>query len=92
MDLHAHLATTEIIGFLAGEWRANEKKLYVQSAFPTRSLEHTSMDPTHALGADRHLNVEMDPISEIEVRQKIKEKNLKVCFEIILLSKIFDNC
>ncbi|KAJ3052869.1 hypothetical protein HK102_011816, partial [Quaeritorhiza haematococci] len=39
MDLHAHLMQTEVIGFLAGEWDREEKKLRVVSAFPCRGLE-----------------------------------------------------
>ena len=68
MDLHSHLVSTEIIGFLAGHWDVASKHINVQAAFPCRSI-HT--------GAD-HVNVEMDPDAELEVRRKIKERELRI--------------
>ncbi|KAG9292964.1 hypothetical protein G9A89_016326 [Geosiphon pyriformis] len=68
MDFHAHLMQTEIIGFLAGHWNAEEKKLIIKATFPCRSLE-TGQD---------HTNVEMDPTSEWEVRQAIHDRDMRV--------------
>ncbi|KAG2222327.1 hypothetical protein INT45_001590 [Circinella minor] len=68
MDFHAHLMTTEIIGFLAGEWDKVKKKMCIKEAFPCRSLNTGQND----------VNVEMDPTSAIETRQLIEEKNMTV--------------
>jgi proteasome lid subunit RPN8/RPN11 len=68
MDFHAHLMTTEIIGFLAGEWDKESMRMSVREAFPCRSIETGQND----------VNVEMDPESAIETRQIIEERNLKV--------------
>ncbi|KAI9313835.1 hypothetical protein BX666DRAFT_1863795 [Dichotomocladium elegans] len=68
MDFHAHLMTTEIIGFLAGEWDKDKKKMCIKEAFPCRSLNTGQND----------VNVEMDPTSDIETRQLIHDKNLTV--------------
>lgn len=86
-DIHAHLVAHEIIGFLAGTWNAQTggislwKKpwkiiycyffpffvdLHVEEAFPCNSI---------VSGPD---NVEMDPESEMTVRNAIFEKNLFV--------------
>uniref|UniRef100_K3WY85 MPN domain-containing protein n=1 Tax=Globisporangium ultimum (strain ATCC 200006 / CBS 805.95 / DAOM BR144) TaxID=431595 RepID=K3WY85_GLOUD len=69
-DLHAHLATCEIIGFLGGRWDETKKILYIQAAFPCRSL---MID-----GDDGSTDVEMDPGSEIELRQIIQNAELEV--------------
>ncbi|KAF1316793.1 Metalloprotease family, partial [Globisporangium splendens] len=69
-DLHAHLATCEIIGFLGGRWDEVNKILYIQAAFPCRSL---MID-----GDDGSTDVEMDPGSEIELRQIIQNAELEV--------------
>lgn len=68
MDFHAHLMTTEVIGFLAGEWNKEKMQMSIREAFPCRSIETGQND----------VNVEMDPASAIEVRQLIEERNLKV--------------
>ncbi|ORZ21422.1 hypothetical protein BCR42DRAFT_448268 [Absidia repens] len=68
MDFHAHLMTTEIIGFLAGEWDRKTKRLLVKEAFPCRSLNT----------GQNEVNVEMDPTSALETRQLIEEKNMTV--------------
>ena len=59
MDLHAHLAISEIIGFLAGSWDPKEQVVHVIDAFPCRSAEHDEMD--------RRVDVEVDPVAETEV-------------------------
>ncbi|CAI5714165.1 unnamed protein product [Peronospora destructor] len=69
-DLHAHLATCEIIGFLGGKWDEASKTLYIQAAFPCRSLV---ID-----GDDGSTDVEMDPGSEIELRGIIENAQLEV--------------
>ncbi|GMF50748.1 unnamed protein product [Phytophthora fragariaefolia] len=69
-DLHAHLATCEIIGFLGGKWDEDSKTLYIQAAFPCRSLV---ID-----GDDGSTDVEMDPGSEIELRGIIENAQLEV--------------
>jgi len=66
-DFHSHLAYTEIIGFLAGDWNENEKLITIDEAFPCKSL---------ASGSD-NVNVEMDPTSELEVREIINKKRKK---------------
>ncbi|KAI9019599.1 hypothetical protein CLU79DRAFT_758048 [Phycomyces nitens] len=68
MDFHAHLMTTEIIGFLAGEWDSTRKHMCIREAYPCRSLNTGQND----------VNVEMDPTSAIETRQLIEEKNMTV--------------
>ncbi|GLE05930.1 hypothetical protein PINS_up015141 [Pythium insidiosum] len=69
-DLHAHLATCEIIGFLGGRWDEASRTLYIQAAFPCRSLV---ID-----GDDGSTDVEMDPESEIELREIIQNAKLEV--------------
>lgn len=69
-DLHSHLATCEIIGFLGGRWDEVTKTLYIQAAFPCRSL---MID-----GDDGSTDVEMDPESEIELREIIQNAQLEV--------------
>ncbi|KAK3820552.1 MAG: hypothetical protein JOS17DRAFT_688500, partial [Linnemannia elongata] len=68
MDFHAHLMTSEIIGFLAGEWSPATRTIHVKAIFPCRSL------PTE----HNHVNVEMDPTSEFEVRQEIEKRNMRI--------------
>lgn len=69
-DLHSHLATCEIIGFLGGRWNEATKTLDIQAAFPCRSL---MID-----GDDGSTDVEMDPGSEIELREIIQNAQLEV--------------
>ncbi|KAI9277546.1 hypothetical protein BY458DRAFT_471908 [Sporodiniella umbellata] len=68
MDFHSHLMTTEIIGFLAGEWDRENRVMTIREAYPCRSIETGRND----------VNVEMDPTSAIETRQLIEECNMKV--------------
>ena len=69
-DLHSHLAECEIIGFLGGKWDAENQIVYVQAAFPCRSLTGG--------GYDGSTDVEMDPSSEIQLRDIIRQQNLQV--------------
>ncbi|GJJ76776.1 hypothetical protein EMPS_09135 [Entomortierella parvispora] len=68
MDFHAHLMTAEIIGFLAGDWNPETRMIHIKAIFPCRSL------PT----GQNHINVEMDPTSEFEVRQEIEKRNMRI--------------
>eukprot|EP01083_Nonionella_stella_P047541 127255_1 len=68
MDFHAHMASTEIIGLLAGTYNFETKELHVKSAFPCRTLNNSNDS----------FNVEMDPESEVEVRALIKKASLSV--------------
>ncbi|CAO3600185.1 unnamed protein product [Absidia cylindrospora] len=68
MDFHSHLMSTEIIGFLAGEWDKTTKRISVKEAYPCRSLNT----------GQNEVNVEMDPTSALETRQLIEEKNMVV--------------
>ncbi|KAI8910814.1 hypothetical protein EDD86DRAFT_203660 [Gorgonomyces haynaldii] len=73
MDLHAHLLTTEVIGFLAGHWDQETKTLTVKHALPCKSVEN--LNETQA---DRHYNVELEPTSEVETRSRIEQLGLQV--------------
>ncbi|KAF9431367.1 hypothetical protein BGZ76_000406 [Entomortierella beljakovae] len=68
MDFHAHLMTAEIIGFLAGEWNKSTRTIHIKAIFPCRSLQT----------GQNHVNVEMDPTSELEVRQEIEKRNMRI--------------
>ncbi|KAJ1912467.1 hypothetical protein H4219_005590 [Mycoemilia scoparia] len=68
MDFHAHLVQTEIIGLLGGRWDTSSRTLEVIKAYPCQALATQ----------DDHLNVEMDPESELKVRQNIGNENLRV--------------
>lgn len=66
-DLHAHLAECEIIGFLGGKWDPESKTVYIQAAFPCRSLDSAEHDGS--------MDVEMDPISDLQVRDIVKHNS-----------------
>ncbi|KAJ2699585.1 hypothetical protein FB645_005268 [Coemansia sp. IMI 203386] len=68
MDFHAHLMLSEVIGLLGGLWDADSRVLTVARAFVCDALE----------SADAHTNVEMDPGSELVVRQQIADAGLRV--------------
>ncbi|GJQ11982.1 hypothetical protein GpartN1_g3773.t1 [Galdieria partita] len=72
MDFHSHLTQVEIIGFLGGYWKPEEKRIIVLEAFPCRSLSHSHSED------DRSFSVEMDPESEVEIRKDIEERGLRV--------------
>ena len=65
MDIHAHLAHTEIIGLLGGTFDAATKTLDITDVIPCRS------DSTD-------IQCEMDPISELHARTTLAAKNLVV--------------
>ena len=76
MDLHSHLAETEVIGLLGGHFDDQLYKIEVVEAFPCNSLS-------------TGFQCEMDPASEIEARTQFRAKDLVVvgwyhshpCFE-----------
>lgn len=107
MDFHAHLANTEIIGFLGGHWdpvsrgtiNKNRKRLLLSSlstqaallffsTFSRSSVHSVLIVPyivihvveafptaSESTGQD---SVEMDPASELEVRETMKVRGMKV--------------
>mmetsp|Transcript_5210 Transcript_5210/g.6163 ORF Transcript_5210/g.6163 Transcript_5210/m.6163 type:complete len:262 (+) Transcript_5210:107-892(+) len=66
VDLHSHLSTAEVMGFLAGTWNAETKEIKVVAAYPGRSV------------LDGATECEMDPVTEVEVRSNIEGQGLKV--------------
>ncbi|XP_072040553.1 uncharacterized protein [Amphiura filiformis] len=58
MDLHAHLATTEVIGLLGGDYNETTRVLEISEAKPCKSLS-TGMQ------------CEMDPVSQTEASESI---------------------
>ncbi|ETW10171.1 hypothetical protein H310_00541 [Aphanomyces invadans] len=69
-DLHSHLAICEIIGFLGGRYDEATKTVFIHAAFPCRSLS--------IAGDDGATDVEMDPESELELRELIRKSHLDV--------------
>ena len=70
MDLHAHMSeSNEIIGLLGGYWDARERVVTVERAFPVRELRTE----------DDTINVEMDPESEVAVRDEIRALRMVCC-------------
>jgi proteasome lid subunit RPN8/RPN11 len=68
-DLHAHLCDAEIIGLLGGRWDPETQEMHVQAPFPCRSV---------ARDDDGATDVEMDPVSELQVREVIRGRDLDV--------------
>lgn len=68
MDFHAHLSTNEVIGVLAGNWDPEKKVITIMRAFAVKELATE----------DDSINVEMDPESEIAVREEITKLGMKV--------------
>ena len=68
-DAHAHMCKNEIIGFLAGKWHAKERVVEIAAAYPCRSLSDT---------ANQDVNVEMDPVSELQIRHIINARGLDI--------------
>ncbi|XP_063934824.1 histone H2A deubiquitinase MYSM1-like isoform X2 [Zophobas morio] len=75
MDFHAHLASSEVIGFLGGIFDEQKKVLKVLEAFACRAVDQG--DP-QSVSHDVETNVEMDPQSELEVRTLIGARNLQI--------------
>ena len=68
----SHMASTEVIGYLAGRWDDDKHHLTVTQAHPCRALEGAEGD------GNREQTVEMDPVSEILAPERIKESNLDI--------------
>ncbi|KAF0696264.1 Aste57867_12962 [Aphanomyces stellatus] len=68
-DLHAHLAISEIIGFLGGRYDEPSNTIFIHAAFPCRSVK---VD-----GDDGSTDVEMDTESELEMRELIRKSNME---------------
>lgn len=67
MDFHSHLAHTEIIGLLGGNFttRGDQKVLQVKSVFPCQSTS-------------TGIQCEMDPSSEMKAREVFADKGFDV--------------
>lgn len=72
MDLHSHLSTTEVIGYLAGRWDAPQRLLHIDQAVPCSAIETESED------SNRAQTVEMDPASEMKARDRISSKEQQI--------------
>lgn len=72
-DFHSHLALEEIIGFLAGSWDPVSKVIVVEAAFPCRALDRAGTG-----GTSLTVTVEMDPASELAVREEISARSLSI--------------
>eukprot|EP00740_Mantoniella_antarctica_P000604 CAMPEP_0181391866 /NCGR_PEP_ID=MMETSP1106-20121128/26276_1 /TAXON_ID=81844 /ORGANISM="Mantoniella antarctica, Strain SL-175" /LENGTH=591 /DNA_ID=CAMNT_0023512931 /DNA_START=136 /DNA_END=1910 /DNA_ORIENTATION=- len=72
MDFHAHLCSTEIIGFLGGTWDAAARTLHVMRALPARRLLLAGA------GEDSSVEVELDPASVPEIVDTLHTAGLKV--------------
>eukprot|EP00045_Choanoeca_perplexa_P017134 m.243019 g.243019 ORF g.243019 m.243019 type:complete len:828 (-) comp17457_c1_seq8:185-2668(-) len=68
MDMHSHLASTEIIGYLAGTFDARTRTLVITEVIPCPALES---DQTQ-----RDQSVEMDPNAQVNAMELIKRKGL----------------
>ncbi|KAI8614287.1 SWIRM domain-containing protein [Chytriomyces sp. MP71] len=62
IDFHSHLADTEIIGLLGGTYDPLEKILYVNEAYPCKSISTT-------------IQCEMDPESEVKAHIHFASRN-----------------
>ena len=69
VDLHAHLTTREVIGYLVGTWDPIHSKIIVKDAYPGRSIAEDGGAFTEA---------EMDPVAEVELRTKVADAGLSV--------------
>eukprot|EP01134_Creolimax_fragrantissima_P000280 CFRG0280T1 len=72
MDFHAHLAMSEIIGLLAGTWDPITRVISIKQAFPCREMQNGDN------AAVAETQVEMDPASEMEIRDEISKLDLQV--------------
>lgn len=75
-DFHAHLADSEIIGLLGGYWDRDNRIMYIQAPFPCRSTERED---------DGATDVEMDPASEISIREIIASHGMQVECTLVLV-------
>eukprot|EP01135_Chromosphaera_perkinsii_P000566 Nk52_evm28s123 gene=Nk52_evmTU28s123 len=75
MDLHSHLCNVEVIGLFAGFFDKQKNEITISKAFPCRSIatDNEEGESNFAL-----TNVEIDPTSELEVREHITQLNMCV--------------
>ena len=66
MDLHAHLASSEVIGLLGGTWQPGSRRIEVVRAFACR----------RAQGTQSGTSVELDPAAEVETRALMQAQDL----------------
>jgi len=66
VDLHSHMSTAEVMGFLAGSWDASKLTINVVAAFPGRSM------------LDGATECEMDPVVEVDLRATIETQGMQV--------------
>lgn len=90
MDIHSHLLSTEVIGFLGGIWNPTENLLEIIQALPCKSIENVgkklsdnytknkSDNKKRNLNEDRHYNVELCPASEVQMRDYCENHNLTI--------------
>ena len=65
MDMHAHLAHTEVIGLMGGKFDESLRQINVTEIFPCNSLS-------------TNIQCEMDPSSEMEARDAFTKQGLNV--------------
>lgn len=70
MDVHSHLFVDEVIGFLGGQWDEETRTITVERAFPARALSQS--------GRKGRVSVEMDPESEVALREQIRNAGMRV--------------
>lgn len=68
IDIHAHCSKTEVIGFLGGKYCNTFKELRILTAEPCAPISATT----------NTTEVEMDPVSAVEVAEKIRQAGLSV--------------
>jgi hypothetical protein len=68
LDIHSHLADTEVIGLLSGSYDCNTNIVHIQYAHPCRVIDTDN----------NHLNVEMEPMSQVEVSEQVAKDGLKI--------------
>ncbi len=66
VDLHAHSSMAEIIGLLGGRFDASKLTIFIEKAFPGKSL------------LDGETECEMDPVVEVSLRDEIRGHGLIV--------------
>ena len=68
-DLHAHLCDAEIIGLLGGRRDPANNAVHVQAPFPCKAVPRDD---------DGATDVEMDPVSDFQVREVIRAQDIEV--------------
>jgi proteasome lid subunit RPN8/RPN11 len=75
-EFHAHLSKNEVIGFVAGRFDAPRNVLRVVRACPCVEAKHAHEHDD--VVEDAAINVEMDAISALQVRDDIEKSGLQV--------------